>query len=202
MVESSKPPRRGSERENGRDEAIKGKGWGMEEGQGFPNRKHLKRIPVWLPADHRVIYFVSTCCANRRRIFEETRWVNIANESLDTYARKTEWNVHHVCFMPDHVHLFVSPMQDREQKLSRFMQCWKSSVTQRMRSQGFSGPVWQAEFFDHLLRSNESLSEKWVYVRMNPVRAGLCKDPDEYPFLGTPEEIRHRIVGRSNPVVL
>jgi hypothetical protein len=32
-------------------------------------------------------------------------------------------------------------------------------------------PIWQREFFDHLLRSEESYDQKWNYVRENPVRA-------------------------------
>jgi hypothetical protein len=44
-----------------------------------------------------------------------------------------------------------------------------------------------------LLRSNESLTDKWRYVEMNPIRAGLCSTPEEYPYLGTPEEILSRL---------
>ncbi len=29
------------------------------------------------------------------------------------------------------------------------------------------------------------LEEKWEYIRYNPVRAGLCSDPDGYPYAGT-----------------
>ena len=82
--------------------------------------------------------------------------------------------------------MFVSPWSHREQRLSQFMQAWKSCVTLRLRR---DLPVWQKEFFDRLLRSGESLSEKWAYVRMNPVRAGLCNKPDEYLYSGTPEDI-------------
>lgn len=96
--------------------------------------------------------------------------------------------------MPDHVHAFVSPWRDREQRLSHFMQSWKSCVTLRLKP---DVPLWQREFFDRLLRSGESLSEKWAYVKMNPVRAGLCGNPDEYPFSGTPEEILSRLSRRE-----
>jgi hypothetical protein len=32
-------------------------------------------------------------------------------------------------------------------------------------------PLWQKEFFDHLLRSVESYEDKCMYVKQNPVRA-------------------------------
>jgi hypothetical protein len=49
---------------------------------------------------------------------------------------------------------------------------------------GFQKPHWQEGFFDHLLRSSESYGEKWEYVRMNPVRAGLCRQPEDWVFQG------------------
>ena len=45
-------------------------------------------------------------------------------------------------------------------------------------------PIWQRRFFDHVLRSDESYAEKWNYVRENPVRAGLVKSADDWPYAG------------------
>jgi len=42
------------------------------------------------------------------------------------------------------------------------------------------GKAWQSGFFDHALRGRESYSEKWDYVRLNPVRAGLVSKPEEW----------------------
>ena len=47
---------------------------------------------------------------------------------------------------------------------------------------GIQKPHWQEGFFDHVLRSAESYAQKWV--RMNPVRAGLCREPEEWPYQG------------------
>ena len=51
--------------------------------------------------------------------------------------------------------------------------------------------LWQPGFFDHVLRSNESYSQKWNYVRENPVRAGLVKSVEglvksveDWPYQG------------------
>ena len=51
-------------------------------------------------------------------------------------------------------------------------------------------PVWQEEFFDHVLRSSESYSEKWNYVRNNPLRHGLIANADDWPWQGQIEELR------------
>ena len=36
----------------------------------------------------------------------------------------------------------------------------------------------------HVLRSDESYSQKWNYVRENPVRAGLVKSAADWPYQG------------------
>ncbi|MEE9368463.1 MAG: transposase [Pontiella sp.] len=159
----------------------------------LPERNHLKRIPVWIPSDQRVIYFVTACCLDRRKVFTSDSAVKITLESLIKCATATEWHVPQICFMPDHVHLMLLPMREREQKLSLLMQRWKSSSKQRLNRAGIEDDIWQREFFDRLLRSDESLTDKWRYVEMNPVRAGLSSAPEDYPYLGIPEEILARL---------
>jgi hypothetical protein len=46
-----------------------------------------------------------------------------------------------------------------------------------------------ANFFDHVLRSSESYSEKWNYVRDNPVRAGLVSNAGEWHYAGEIETL-------------
>lgn len=43
---------------------------------------------------------------------------------------------------------------------------------------------WQKGFHDHKFRTPESEARKWAYVCLNPVRAGLAKHPEEWPFAG------------------
>ncbi|HEY4270535.1 MAG TPA: hypothetical protein VGM65_00875 [Candidatus Udaeobacter sp.] len=41
-----------------------------------------------------------------------------------------------------------------------------------------------ARLFDHLLRNDESYTQKWEYVRENPVRAGLVPLAADWPYQG------------------
>ena len=52
-------------------------------------------------------------------------------------------------------------------------------------------PLWQPDFFDHVIRSFESYEEKWKYVRLNPLRAGLVEIADEWPYQGEMDELRY-----------
>jgi REP element-mobilizing transposase RayT len=166
----------------------------------FPQRKHLTRIPVWLPLEQSVVYLVTACCAQRRKVFVQSDTVRVGAECLGRIAKRQGWDVVKVCFMPDHVHVLLSPLKERDQSLSDFIRAWKSCVMLRLRRNGVIDEVWQREFHDRLLRSDEKLEEKWEYVRQNPVRAGLCREPEEYPFSGTTEEILRRLAGTARGV--
>ncbi len=81
--------------------------------------------------------------------------------------------------MPDHAHLFVAGGSDFD--LSAWVRILKLSLSSVIPA---PRPHWQEGFFDHLLRHEESYAEKWEYVRQNPVRAGLVKAPDDWPYQG------------------
>jgi REP-associated tyrosine transposase len=65
---------------------------------------------------------------------------------------------------------------------------WIGALKQALAKAGMlsraKGQVWQEGFFDHLLRTNESYSQKRNYVRENPVRAGLVKSAEDWPYQG------------------
>ena len=44
--------------------------------------------------------------------------------------------------------------------------------------------IWERGFFDHVIRNEESYARKWEYVRQNPVRAGLVKFTEDWPYQG------------------
>ena len=85
--------------------------------------------------------------------------------------------------MPDHVHLFVAFPSDGI-ALPDWINSLRTVIGKRLLRLGIYKPHWQEVFFDHLLRSGESYSQKWEYVRMNPVRAGLSETPEAWPYQG------------------
>ena len=86
--------------------------------------------------------------------------------------------------MPDHIHLFlrIDPNRYVVGKTVGFL---KQSLSKPLRALDIAQPHWQPGFFDHILRSANSYSEKWDYVRNNPVRAGLVKCADDWKYQGT-----------------
>jgi REP element-mobilizing transposase RayT len=85
--------------------------------------------------------------------------------------------------MPDHAHLFVM-IPPTGITLADWVKALRTVIGKRLLVTGVDKPHWQEGFFDHVLRSAESYGQKWEYLRMNPVRAGLCNSADEWPYQG------------------
>jgi putative transposase len=122
--------------------------------------------------------FVTFATRDRKRLPSLHR----AQLALEQYGRcaTSKFNVAlgRYVIMPDHVHLFVRG--GRDFTLSSWIGGLKRAISVAVKSRR----LWQAGFFDHILRSEESYAEKWNYVRDNPVRAGLVKDLDDWPYQG------------------
>jgi putative transposase len=148
--------------------------------EGSPRRlRRLSRVWVEDP-----IYFVTACVAGRRAFLADEATHGILREVWGTGCGLNGWQVGRYVIMPDHVHLFCAPNPDAA-SLSTFVGGWKEWSSKFFRRRlGLKDFQWQPNFFDHVLRSEESYSEKWQYVRDNPVRAGLVGDADEWPYGG------------------
>jgi len=128
------------------------------------------------------IYFVTTCTENRR----DTLATPAIHKTFLRFGKEGPlygaWIGAYV-IMPDHLHLFVVT-DDEKIGISAWMKSLKNTISKTLRVDGVAPPHWQKTFFDHLLRSSESYSEKWNYVRENPVRAGLVAKAEDWPYVG------------------
>jgi len=144
-------------------------------------QQHLRRLEqVWVEPQ---IYLVTICAHQRMPVLATDALAGEIVASLQDASERTGWRVGRYVVMPDHVHFFCAPTPDAE-PLSHFVGRWKSWTTQRAWRLGHAGRLWQPEFFDHLLRHDESYASKWQYVVHNPVRAGLCEDTEQWPYQG------------------
>jgi REP-associated tyrosine transposase len=135
------------------------------------------------------IYFVTACTFNRRSILASAA----IHQTFLEFAGAGENHGAYVgayVIMPDHLHLFITLEEDKE--LSVWMKSLKNSLSKTLRSVEVAPPHWQKGFFDHLLRSAESYTQKWEYVRDNPVRAGLVPKWEKWPYCGEIWQIEYR----------
>ena len=97
------------------------------------------------------------------------------------------YQLHVAVVMPDHVHVLLTPELDENGNtfgLAEIMHSIKSTSAHSInRALGRVGRVWQPEYVDRALRSDESLREKAEYICANPVRGGLATREDEWLWL-------------------
>ena len=136
------------------------------------------------------IYFVTACIADRRRLLASPVVHDVFVQFAQTAAERGAWVGRYVV-MPDHLHLFVA-LDDEILRLSTWMKSLKNSLSKVLRAGGEPSPHWQKGFFDHVLRGGESYSQKWDYVRANPVRAGLAARADDWPYSGEIHNLEYR----------
>jgi len=130
-------------------------------------------LSITLPLETGIIYFVTGCTRYRREIFVTDARVKMVIAEIGASRDRLRWLVGGVVVMPDHFHLFCSPLDRQDHDLSRFTGAWRSAVSRKLKQDGVATPIWQKSFHDHLLRSDESYGNKWDYVRSNPERAAL-----------------------------
>jgi putative transposase len=128
------------------------------------------------------IYFVTACTHDRKSLLAN----NLVHDSFIKFGQEGPehgvWIGDYV-LMPDHLHLFVRT-DDSQITLASWGKSLKNCLSKMLRRSGAIAPHWEKTFFDHVLRSTESYSAKWDYVRNNPVRAGLVRRPEDWPYTG------------------
>jgi REP element-mobilizing transposase RayT len=155
--------------------------------------RYRRRLPHLQKADGDL--FVTFCTARwtlpaeaRDLVFEHClREGGVARAPSPANGPLPRIHLHAVVVMPDHVHLLLRPLRDPDGwpvPLVDILQSLKGATAHRINKLlNRSGPVWEEESFDHVLRSDESLKDKAEYIRQNPVRRGLVRRPEEYRWL-------------------
>ena len=135
------------------------------------------------------LYFITFCTYDRRPVLANDlfhyRFVEYLKDKSVKGIACGEYVI-----MPDHVHLFLR-IDPHRFELGKTMGFLKQALSKPLRYNGIPSPHWQPGFFDHLLRSADSYSAKWNYVRENPVRAGLVNNFADWPYQGRIVQIRY-----------
>ena len=91
------------------------------------------------------------------------------------------YRLHARCVMPNHVHVVVTPLAGCT--LSSIVHSWKSFTAGKAnRRLGRRGSFWMQEYFDRAIRDERHFRVAMEYVEHNPVKAGLCAAPEDWPW--------------------
>jgi REP element-mobilizing transposase RayT len=156
-------------------------------------------------SDH--AYFV-TARARMGAPFADPRLATIVVDSLTWMRIHRRVSIYAYCLMPDHLHLLVqlpsqSPQlrqppsgrprpaanRDPQGALGTIIGNFKSFTTNRSWNLGYKGQLWQARFYDHIVRRSEDGLSITRYILDNPVRKGFVEDWSMWRWSGTPDPL-------------
>jgi putative transposase len=124
------------------------------------------------------LFYYDLLSAARKKSACHDRTATVLFDTARIYHESGRWNLNLLLLMPDHLHALIGI--DGRDSLSQLIRDYKR-ITAKL-----SGVEWQRNFFDHRLRHDESLTEKFAYVRQNPVRAGLVQTEGDWPYVFIP----------------
>jgi putative transposase len=116
--------------------------------------------PLWL-ADPRI-----ACCVVQA-LWRGARELNL-------------FELHAFAVMPNHVHLLLSPCAPLTRITRGVKMSTASKANELLRRTGQR--FWQEESFDHWIRNAAEFERIKHYIERNPVKAGLCKRPEDWPW--------------------
>jgi REP element-mobilizing transposase RayT len=133
-------------------------------------------------------YFVTFCTFSRAKLLTSERARSAAPIACINLVEAKDAIILAGTVMPDHVHLFLQ--LGTRLSLDRVVAKWKSRIHR-------SDPdiIWQANFFEHRLRSEEAMEPYAWYIFMNPYVAGLLPLPETWAGWWPEPGIQWRFLG-------
>jgi putative transposase len=126
-------------------------------------------------------YFVNFSTRNDFVLQEEARTL-IFDHCLSENDQKV--HLHAFVVMSDHVHMLFTPLFDEQGEpfaLAKIMNGIKGASSHSINKLlDRKGPLWEAESFDRIIRSDTDFEYRMLYIVQNPIAAGLAKRPDDY----------------------
>jgi len=132
-------------------------------------RERFRRMEAWLDKG------MGTCCL--RKPFAAEMVVGAMRFFHGARYELFNWVV-----MPNHVHALVKPLGSFE--LGAIVKSWKQYTSRRLKPLlAWEGRAfWQIESYDRWVRHAEERARTVRYIHNNPVKAGLCAAPEDWPW--------------------
>ena len=115
----------------------------------------------------------------QRTFFRETDY-RMYVDLLSKARERVEIEVWAYCLMPNHVHIIVVP-KGRDSLANFFGQAHCTYARVINAREGWQGHLWQERFHSYVMDEHHLLAAV-RYTELNPVRAGMCDTPGEWPW--------------------
>lgn len=128
-----------------------------------------------------VAQHVITRGVDRQAVFFHQQDYALYREALQDAAATHDCLIHAYVLMTNHVHLLVTPLQERS--LPLMMQAMGRNYVQRLNARyRRTGTLWEGRYKASLVQDSNYLLTCQRYIELNPVRARMVVAPGDYPY--------------------
>jgi REP element-mobilizing transposase RayT len=117
---------------------------------------------------------------NRQQIFEDGDDCRYYLYLLSETKQSMGYEIYAYCLMGNHLHLLLktnaSPLEDIFRRLGIRYASYFNRKYER------AGHLFQGRYLSEVVENDSYLLSALRYIHQNPVNAGLCKTPEEYPW--------------------
>ena len=140
-------------------------------------------------SDNYQIYFTTICIKNKINYLLNSNLAKNIIDQLKFRRNNNEIKLYAYCIMPDHIHLLLSLGESYRKNLQNWMESFKRYTSKIAKANYQINHFWQKNFYDHIIRKEESLVMIVEYILNNPVRKGMVLDWRDYPFSGMMDDL-------------
>ncbi len=116
-----------------------------------------------------------------RRLLQSQRHAELLIEVLRSLVAEGRFELHDFVVMPNHLHLLLT-VHD-EMTIEKAMQMVKGRFSYRLSHEfEYKGEVWQRGFTEEQVMNRASFEKHREYIAQNPVKEGIVKSAEEFPF--------------------
>jgi putative transposase len=116
---------------------------------------------------------------DRQDIFRNTADYQRMLDLFEQHSREQGVDIHAYVLMTNHLHLLLTPQQ--EQGLPKMMQALGRSYVQIFNKvHGRTGTLWEGRYRSTLIQTERYLLACMAYIDLNPVRANMVAQPEDY----------------------
>jgi putative transposase len=128
-------------------------------------------------------YHVTSRTNNKIRVFDNKLGRKIMLLTLEEAKSKYGFCLYNFCIMPTHIHLLIRPAEGSN--LSKILQWIKTHSAKRWNYiHGSKDHMWGDRFYPQIIKDIRQYFYTFEYISQNPVKAGLCKEPQDWKESG------------------
>ncbi|MFM2241102.1 MAG: hypothetical protein RJA69_2476 [Pseudomonadota bacterium] len=129
---------------------------------------------------------------NRQVIVRDEADRRLLLDLLEQHAKAQGVEVHAYVLMDNHLHLLVTPRRDRALPLM-MQSVGRTYVRAFNQRHGRTGTLWEGRYRSTLIQTDRYLLACMAYIDLNPVRAGLVLQPQDYGWSSHAHYIGQRV---------